>query len=140
MPDPVRLTIQLGTPENRRLIRARADDGVPAAQRVRALVRLWRDEELVRTRIDELARQRREAGRAKAGQARPAGETAKITVLLETELNTALWEAKASDGISLAKRVGAGLELWSTDAPFAEQVNVMAAAAHAAQRAKRTAA
>lgn len=137
MPDPVRLTIQLGTPENRRLIRARADDGVPAAQRIRALVRLWRDEELVRAQIDDLARQQQLAGRAKAGQ---TPETSKITVQLDGDLNTALWDARSRDGISLAKRVRAAVQLWSSDVAFGTQVDALAASLHAEQRAKKVAA
>lgn len=136
MPDPVRLTVKLGTPENRRLIRARADDAVPASQRVRALVQMWRDDELIRAQIDKLAGQRQRAGRAKIGQ---AAETAKITVLLDAELNTALWDARSRDGVSLAKRVRAALDLWSTDAEFGKKVDALAASLQAAQRTRKLA-
>lgn len=137
MPDLVRLTLTLGTPESRRLIHARADDGVPASQRVRAMVRIWRDDDLVRAQVDDLAGRRQRAGRAKVGQVQ---DGSKITVLLDAELNTALWDARARDGVSLAQRVRAALELWSTDVEFAKRVYAVATSLQAQQRAKRVAA
>lgn len=133
---PVRMTVTLAAADSRRLIRARGDDGVPASQRIRAAVQLWRDDQGVRAQIDAAAA----AARAARFQPSPAdaavAKKVKVTVLMDAAVLRDLWAARSQDKVSTAARIRAAVGLWSTDSELRTRIDATAKELCQAQRAR----
>lgn len=70
----IKVSVVLGETTHRALALARIEDGIPAAERVRAAVHQWQQDPQFRAAVDELAaelRQQRFADRAVGGPASP---------------------------------------------------------------------
>lgn len=60
----IKISMDLGVDRLRALAQARVDDGIPAAERVRAALQWWQHDPEFRTEVDTLAGQLRHARRA----------------------------------------------------------------------------
>ena len=132
---PVRMTVTLAAADSRRLIHARGDDGVPASQRIRAAVQLWRDDPSVRAQIDAAAAAAR-AARLQPGSADAAAKKVKVTVLMDPTVLRDLWAARSQDKVSTTARIRAAVGLWSTDSELRTRIDTTAKELHQAQRAR----
>ena len=65
----IKISMDLGVDRLRALAQARVDDGIPAAERVRAALQLWQHDQQFRAEVDSLAGELRRARRART----PAG-------------------------------------------------------------------
>ena len=123
MAHPPRITFFLDQQVNRLLILARADDRVPAAERIRAALRLWHGDPELRRRIDELAGTLR---RTRLAAPPSDAQLVKLTFSLEPELLQALALARAEDRIPAVERIRAALQLWNSDTSVHGQVDQLA--------------
>lgn len=122
--DP-RLTFFLDDQDNRTLMVARSQDGLPASDRIRAAVQLWLQGGPVTTRIDDLAAELRRTRLAR--DATPAARRIKISLDLGADRLRGLAQARIDDGIPAAERVRAALQLWQDDPEFRAEVDGLAA-------------
>jgi len=124
MPNPPRITFNLDQQVNRLLILARADDRVPAAERIRAGLQLWAQGEAFSRQVDALAAELRQARLASASV---EGQSVKLTFSLEPALLRALNLARGQDGVPAVERIRAVIQLWHRDAVTAQRINALAA-------------
>lgn len=134
--DP-RLTFFLDDQDNRPLMIARGQDGLPASDRIRAAVQLWQLGGPVAARIDVLAGELR---RARLTRASPLDvPRTKISLDLGATRLRALAQARIDDGIPAAERVRAALQLWRQDPGFRAEVDELAAELRRNRRARTSA-
>ncbi len=127
------LTWQLTQDHHRKLAIARADDKIPATDRLRAIVQLWAADDIYRSRIDEHSEQLCNVPRD------PAEPDVKVGVRFPSpELPRALAVARNADGITTIDRIRAALDLWLTDPQFRSAVDSAAALLRAGRRAPVT--
>lgn len=112
-----RLTFFLQRDLNAALLIARADDRVPAAERIRAALDLWAEDPAVRQQIDDRSRE----------LTRAEGPRVKLTVSVSPERQHQLTLGRASDGVSATARIRAALNLWHSDAPLRARIDALAA-------------
>jgi len=132
-----RLTLFLSDRDNRSLSSARAEDGLPAADRIRAAMQLWQQgvsAEQVDSLADDLRRERR------ARTAKENERQIKVSVILGTATHQALALARIRDGIPAAERVRAALHQWQQDPQFRAAVDELAAELRRERFANRPAA
>lgn len=127
VPEP-RLTFFLQQDLNAALLIARADDRVPAAERIRAALDLWAEDPAVRQRIDDHSRE----------QTRAEGPKVKLTVSVSPERQHQLTLGRANDGVSATARIRAALNLWRSDAPLRARIDALAAERRRQRMASRT--
>lgn len=130
-----RTTVVLAAADSQQLLHARGDDGVPASRRICAALTLWRDDPVLRARIDQAASQSRVES-VDAGD-EDASKPAKVSVSVPTDLNSALWAARSADRISTSARIRAAVALWSTDREVRGQIDAAAKQLHRSRRAQR---
>lgn len=118
-----RLTLFLGDRDNRSLSSARAADGLPAADRIRAAMQLWQ-QGLSAEQIDSLAEDLRRERRTRA--AKENERQIKVSVILGAATHQALALARIRDGIPAAERVRAALHQWQQDPQFRAAVDELA--------------
>jgi len=120
-----RLTVFLDDRDNRALRTARINDGVPAADRVRAAVQLWQQGGPAAERINSRAanlRRDRLARNAISGERK-----IKVSVVLGEVTHRALAQARVEDSVPASERVRAALDLWQQDPQFRVAVDELAA-------------
>jgi len=118
-----RLTLFLGDRDNRSLSSARAQDGLPAAERIRAAMQLWQKGESTQ-QIDSLAEDLRRERRERATKENE--RQIKVSVILGAATHQALALARIRDGIPAAERVRAALHQWQQDPQFRVAVDELA--------------
>ncbi|HEY5880973.1 MAG TPA: hypothetical protein VIU11_18820 [Nakamurella sp.] len=123
--DP-RLTFFLDDQDNRPLTIARGQDGLPASDRIRAVVQLWQQGGPTAERIDELAAELRRARLTRDSPTTNVQRT-KLSLDLGTSRLRALAQARVDDGIPAAERVRAALQIWQRDPGFRAEVDKLAA-------------
>lgn len=129
-----RTTVVLAAADSQQLLHARGDDGVPASRRICAALTLWRDDPVLRARIDDVAsREHVESVNSDDAASKPA----KVSVSVPTDLNSALWAARSEDRISTSARIRAAVALWSTDRDVRGQIDAAAKQLHRSRRALR---
>jgi len=107
------LTWELPRVHHRQLAIARAEDKIPASDRLRAIVQLWSTNQDLSGRINSRCSELRHSPR----DATSSG--VKFSVSFEgPELPRALALARSDDGITTSERIRAALDLWSTDEQF----------------------
>ena len=124
MPTIDRITLNLTEQDNRLLGSARAEDGIPATERIRAGMQLWAENEQLRQRIDQLAaglRRGRLTDRSDVTR-RPI----KFTVVLGEDMHRALAYARVTDSIPATERIRAVLQLWAQDTQMRELIDQLA--------------
>ena len=118
-----RLTLFLGDRDNRSLSSARAADGLPAADRIRAAMQLWQQgvsAEQIDGRAEDLRRERRTRA------AKENERQIKVSVILGAATHQALALARIRDGIPAAERIRAALHQWQQDPQFRVAVDELA--------------
>lgn len=118
-----RLTLFLSDRDNRSLSSARAADGLPAADRIRAAMQLWQ-QGVSAEQIDSLAEDLRRERRARTGKENE--RQIKVSVILGAETHQALALARIRDGVPAAERVRAALHQWQQDPQFRAAVDELA--------------
>lgn len=116
-----RITFQIDKSLNSQLIVARAEDGVPAAERIRAALHLWEHDPEIRRRIDQAA------VNARSSERTTAMPRVKLTLSVRPDQHRTLTLGRAHDDISAAARIRAALELWRDDADARTQIDAVAA-------------
>lgn len=117
-----RITLNLTEQDNRLLTSARAEDGLPATERVRAGLQLWARDQTFRHRIDRLAADLRHGRLTEPVVERPV----KVTVVLGQDLRRELAYARATDGLPATERIRAALQLWSQETDIRERIDQLA--------------
>ena len=79
VPDRTKISLDLGADRIRALALARVEDGIPAAERVRAALQLWEQDAAFRAEVDALAAELRR-NRMSAEPADPVSPTAREAV------------------------------------------------------------
>jgi hypothetical protein len=133
-----RLTVFLDDRDNRALRSARINDGVPAADRIRAAVQLWQHGGPAADRINSRAanlRRERLARNAISGERK-----IKVSVILGQVTHRALAQARIEDSVPASERVRAALHLWQQDPQFRVAVDELAAELRRQRYADRAAA
>lgn len=134
MSTPNTLTWELSQEHHRQLAIARAEDKIPATDRLRAIVRLWSTDVFWRSRIDTHSGELRHTTKDRAA----AGEV-KLSVGFDSpELPRALALARGNDGITTSDRIRAALDLWSSDEQFRATVDQEAGRLRAGRRSRST--
>ncbi len=128
------LTWELPKEQHRQLAIARAEDKIPATDRLRAMVQLWATNSAVRGLINRRGELRHNA------KGKQGADDVKLSVTFEgPELPRALALARSNDGITTTDRIRGALDLWTGDETFRHDVDEEAARLRAARRTRATA-
>lgn len=128
------LTWELSQAHHRQLAIARAEDKIPATDRLRAIVGLWSTDVHWRDQIDARSGELRHTTKNPAA----AGEV-KLSVGFDgPELPRALALARGNDGITTTDRIRAALELWTSDEQFRTTVDQEAGRLRAGRKSRST--
>ena len=115
------LTLHLEHQVNGWLVHARADDGTPATERIRAGLNLWQTDPALTERIDaQAAAMRRDSPPQASGRV-------KLRITLDAAIRRQLVDARAADRIPTAVRVRAVVQLWHDDPKIRELIDTKAA-------------
>lgn len=117
-----RITFHLDRDLNSALLYARAEDGIPAAERIRAALTLWADDDAVRAQINNAAKQLQH--RAKTAAAPDA--RVKATLSLTQSRMKDLARARADDRIPAATRIRGALDVWRHDSSLRARIDELA--------------
>lgn len=130
-----RITFHLDRRINRALLMARADDGVPAAERIRAALDLWSHGDVqIREQIDLVARGLLEHPATPV----PTADSVKLTLALSADRAKDLTRGRADDQIPVATRIRAALTLWESDQQIRRRIDQAASELRRARMAARS--
>lgn len=123
MSTPMSITLNLDQAANRRLLLARANDGIPSSVRIRAALTLWTEDADLRSQIDRLAVQLRHA---RLAATKSEEIQVKLTIAVGPVLRHELQAARLADSVPASERIRAALQLWDSDAELRGRINGMA--------------